>query len=87
MAEKAYRVTAALVSAYSTDGRCLYFYRGSDLPPEGGLREGEQDRLVEAGLVEELEIPDPPDDEDAPARSRSRRKSAADKGDAEDSGE
>lgn len=42
-------VTAACVIAKRPDGSDAYFYQGVELPD--GLREGEVDRLIEAGLV------------------------------------
>lgn len=54
----AHRVIVPLVVAWSSDGRQVYRYAG-DLLPEG-LADGEVDRLLEGGFVEE--VPDQVDE-------------------------
>ena len=53
MASKSYVVTGPLATPYREDGTRVYLYEGSPVP-DGGLREGEVDRLVDLGLVEEV---------------------------------
>lgn len=51
MAGKSYVVTAPLATPYREDGTRVYLYAGSQWPD--GLRDGETERFVDLGFVEE----------------------------------
>lgn len=55
--KKAHVVTGPLATPYREDGTRAYLYQGALLPD--GLREGEVDRMVDLGLVEECDAPEP----------------------------
>jgi hypothetical protein len=48
----AHKVTAALVSVKDPAGKNTYFYEGATVPD--GFDKDDLDRLVEAGLIEEV---------------------------------
>lgn len=66
---KAYKVTGPLATPYLEDGARIYIYEGGILPD--GLREGEVERLVDLGLVEETDVA-PEDEAGPPAKSASK---------------
>jgi hypothetical protein len=71
---KAYKVTGPLATPYLETGERIYLYEGAFLP--SNVREGEADRLVDLGLVTEVDVDEEDGTEDSaggpPAKSASK---------------